>query len=567
MGRVTLQKNIVNGVNTLTQAMLTQQNTIYVIQYDFTLGENITVPANCVLEFEGGSISGAYTITGTNTCIQAGLVKIFGTDITLAGSWPCDGHARWFGAHPDNADNKIQIQKLFDSFASCIIDDGIYDISDTLTINKVLIIKGSDSSIYEMKTLRFTNTEGKVFIQYVDNGYNNLTIKDVGICGVNYQGRSFVANSVGISITPTTGTTQHCNIDLDNVWLANFEIGVKSNYDSYYNKIRNSRLEHLKTCLYRFHSNNLVIYNNRAETFNTFLRMLYGNGPTSIKNCCFEDFIGSIVHGECYWDSKLGADNLNFDSNYVENGHSALPVEYSNNNTEVFGVSAVFDGVIRNSVFVSNNYQLDNVTTLYNLKNGIAFTSKGNEIILFNDPNNFTYYVYLSRTADSLPKTFKYLELSDSAKWDDSYTFTNYPSIATYYGINGYAIVKGWNPFKKTPYSAENQTNLRVNGPGYTFASSNNAVSNVIENFVFLRGRLQKNNVAVTAPVNGVAELLLDLGVTYSNPIAAYINATDEDGNRVCLKYHYDTKLFDIISGPTTKDIYLDGCTIAIIPI
>ena len=65
MGRIILRKNIVSGVNTLTQTMINKSNTIYVIQYDFTLGEDITIPANCVLEFDGGSISSNYTLSGT----------------------------------------------------------------------------------------------------------------------------------------------------------------------------------------------------------------------------------------------------------------------------------------------------------------------------------------------------------------------------------------------------------------------------------------------------------------------------------------------------------------------
>lgn len=56
MGRVVLRKNLVEGVNTLTQNMINKSNTIYVIQYDFTLAEDITVPENCVLEFDGGHI-------------------------------------------------------------------------------------------------------------------------------------------------------------------------------------------------------------------------------------------------------------------------------------------------------------------------------------------------------------------------------------------------------------------------------------------------------------------------------------------------------------------------------
>ena len=69
MGRVVLRKNLVNGINTLTQTMINKSNTIYVIQYDFTLGENITIPANCVLEFAGGSVSGKPLYTNNATII------------------------------------------------------------------------------------------------------------------------------------------------------------------------------------------------------------------------------------------------------------------------------------------------------------------------------------------------------------------------------------------------------------------------------------------------------------------------------------------------------------------
>lgn len=68
---IILKKNLVNGVNTLTQEMISTQNTKYVVKYDYVLGENITVPAGCILEFDGGSIANStgnsYTLTGTAT--------------------------------------------------------------------------------------------------------------------------------------------------------------------------------------------------------------------------------------------------------------------------------------------------------------------------------------------------------------------------------------------------------------------------------------------------------------------------------------------------------------------
>lgn len=72
-----LQKNVVDGVNTLTQSMMpldTGQNTKYVIKYDYTLGENITVPNNCVLEFDGGSIQGNNTLNVNNALLQGNVL-------------------------------------------------------------------------------------------------------------------------------------------------------------------------------------------------------------------------------------------------------------------------------------------------------------------------------------------------------------------------------------------------------------------------------------------------------------------------------------------------------------
>lgn len=60
--RKTLLKNIVNGVNTLTQSMISDVNTTYVIKNDYVLEEIITIPSNCKLKFKGGSIRGGEII-------------------------------------------------------------------------------------------------------------------------------------------------------------------------------------------------------------------------------------------------------------------------------------------------------------------------------------------------------------------------------------------------------------------------------------------------------------------------------------------------------------------------
>lgn len=62
-----LRKNIVDGKNILTQDMINETNTIYQIRYDFNInGAEIKVPDNCVLQFDGGSLSNG--ILNLNYC-------------------------------------------------------------------------------------------------------------------------------------------------------------------------------------------------------------------------------------------------------------------------------------------------------------------------------------------------------------------------------------------------------------------------------------------------------------------------------------------------------------------
>lgn len=83
MGRVELEKNMQNIAGAgepenivclLTQDMFKKgpagsrvpnENTIFVIRYDYVLDSDITIPANCVLDFQGGSISGNYGFNGS----------------------------------------------------------------------------------------------------------------------------------------------------------------------------------------------------------------------------------------------------------------------------------------------------------------------------------------------------------------------------------------------------------------------------------------------------------------------------------------------------------------------
>lgn len=84
---VTQEDGTIKRINYLSPDIFNSENTIYIIQYDFTIGEDITIPTNCVLKFDGGCISGDNTIIGNNTRINAVSIGIFGNNVEIAGTW------------------------------------------------------------------------------------------------------------------------------------------------------------------------------------------------------------------------------------------------------------------------------------------------------------------------------------------------------------------------------------------------------------------------------------------------------------------------------------------------
>lgn len=95
MGYVILRKNV-----SLAEQM-TKENTIYEVRYTHVLEEDLTIPANSVLRFEGGVILGSKTIVGNNTAIEASPCQILGEDLVLAGTWRVqESLPEWFGAKP-----------------------------------------------------------------------------------------------------------------------------------------------------------------------------------------------------------------------------------------------------------------------------------------------------------------------------------------------------------------------------------------------------------------------------------------------------------------------------------
>lgn len=232
LGRVYLRKNIVTlegtGKNVLTQAMVNTANTIYHIQYDYDLnGQTITIPAGCVLQFEGGSIKNGILV-GSKTGIVALNDNIFKFDRTkdyLQGSWKIEAwNAQWFGAVPDGVctengstttftgtDNYEAIQTALDTAYKCfphkcLLPNGNYRISQGLVMNYTAY--GNMEFTGEMRPSNYPEAfnggsvllcEGEFGIAV--NRMRTASIKNIVLIGINYA--YLRTHGIGISGTST----------------------------------------------------------------------------------------------------------------------------------------------------------------------------------------------------------------------------------------------------------------------------------------------------------------------------------------------------------------------------
>ena len=266
LGKVYLKKNIVEveGVekNILTQRAFYKDgtqtpntDTIYVVQYDFDLNsQTINVPARCVLMFDGGSINNG-TLVGNNTYIDAGLVKILGTDVTISGTWNvAEAYPEWFGALGDDVNNDtLASNKVLNYFRghkivysegkSYRLDRSVVYSDTVIEINGTLKSRSSSGVYFEFFD-RVTETPGYTGVHdvvvhghgTVDYDYlthhstatifrcchcKNITIKDIKVIN---SGRYHVVECGGTDGMLIQNVTMYSSLDSnDNGELIQFE--------------------------------------------------------------------------------------------------------------------------------------------------------------------------------------------------------------------------------------------------------------------------------------------------------------------------------------------------------
>ena len=146
LGRVYLRKNIVDFQNILTQAMLSQANTIYHIQYNYDLnGATVTIPTGSVLHFDGGKIQNG-TIVLQDTLID-GNVR-FAANVTFNGTCKNQSaYQSWF----ENNDVDAWHRFMRSVYGPVVYDytEGEYTVTEYMRkdVDECVIINGNGAKL------------------------------------------------------------------------------------------------------------------------------------------------------------------------------------------------------------------------------------------------------------------------------------------------------------------------------------------------------------------------------------------------------------------------------------
>lgn len=367
LGRVYLRKNIQSVVNPntgitystnlLTQQMLNKENTIYVLQYDYSLNyQTISIPEGSILVFEGGSISTG-TLSGNNTIIIAEPYNIFKT-IGFAGTFNIEKVIpEWFGAKGDNSTiNTKPFQDAIDfaEFAATNVEfqSGDYVIDGTLYIRKQSRIHitgmGKYKTFIYLKTTSPVNSMIDINSPEVTTYYQFIRIKDLSL---------YVNNNAEYGIYAPKLTAS----EIDSITIfgaSNYALRIEYGWS---NILYNCAFSRGTNGVYLYRSANAIMM--RQCTFTNLsgvgLHMEAGNA-ISVMDCDFESVKGVPIYiksrvtnltvNGCYFE---GNNETGFDfTNVVFNVKTSIII----NGSAISADTSFGDTYKNESIVITNNY-------------------------------------------------------------------------------------------------------------------------------------------------------------------------------------------------------------------
>lgn len=201
-----LRKNIIDGVNTLTQDMIDEDYTIYVLQYDYCLGdETITLPDHSIIFWKGGSLSEG-TIN-LNKCRILGAYQptdLFANSISLDGDW-AQGQLFYHAMNLDEDGHFVEIVENNNYYWYWNETEWIslgFDLSSFVTKTEYNAFKSQVESALSSIRNRLTTVENA--ISGIQSG---ISLEDVDAAFLGLL-QKYVTNGQNVTISVSGGKLQ-----------------------------------------------------------------------------------------------------------------------------------------------------------------------------------------------------------------------------------------------------------------------------------------------------------------------------------------------------------------------
>ena len=363
--------------------MIDKENTIYIIQYDFILGEDITVPANCVLEFEGGSLSNG-TLTGNNTCIEAGLTKIFDANIIFAGTWNISKlFPEWFEFV--NGDASVAVNRCI-SIAKLNNSGTIYFSAKEYIIKDVIVLDNSSNIIVTGNKSVLKKPAENYKLLFRGERCRNITISNLILKG------AWIDKTV---VIPESGwRDNYCNaiimasfsenITIENLELYDFWYGVFIGGESGLDKSADTSKCAIRNCY----------FDGVRAAIDTYSRLQGTIEGNIIKNCTFSAIQLEATYGiddddYDYKDMQAAVEGFVVQNNTICDSHNGVHLQSPNDklgNSNVLIINNKFNN-IDNIAIILQSFRgcRVNGNIIENSNRGIAISSKYVDFMVSNN--------------------------------------------------------------------------------------------------------------------------------------------------------------------------------------
>lgn len=411
----------------------TQENTIYKITTGLNLNTAILeLPANCTLDFQGGSFSNG-TIIGSNTKIRSGLNIIF-DNITIGGTWDNNNcYLEWFNP----IDSKYPINEALKLSKSLQLLKNTYPIV-TVSIPDSVCIQGEST------------TESIISIDStIDIDNNNIILKTFSINPSDiFVGDSlikvhssyycvFEKLNMGSSKVDTAiifdGTDSSYYHTITNCNISSFNTGIKFMGHANANNVLYNNFYLVKTNIVIDSCNGLRIIGNTFQDFKVKgIDILYSTGSRPVGNSISSNYFeGDKTVATCDIDFNNTAEAVD---NMIIGNHHTYMASDKPHILNMVGPNTIIDSTrstIRNKSYIAGIPTLEVIKKQYINALGADYLKSSISPIQI-DSDNMEWWACIQKGGErSLEKIFTYDNSKDWVQLDKGLIV---PFITQYYG-------------------------------------------------------------------------------------------------------------------------------------